>query len=209
MSVYIQLFHGRDTPTEEMPDWGYDGPVLGPLPFFHVTYNCDHKVIRDDSEDWVGSLFFEPDGCVYYDGKWYGDYSIISADLVEKRPEIKARVELPTKDKLIPPDKYKPETPSIMTPPMLQPLPPKALPANDALDAQSICLQRGFRRPQSVPKFTKPDPRGADYGRFDVFFSEGGSGVSVTYRGGVENSGDYNMLFLTPKDFNNWALNCA
>jgi hypothetical protein len=28
--VYLQLFHGRKTPDEQMSGWGTEGPVLGP-----------------------------------------------------------------------------------------------------------------------------------------------------------------------------------
>ena len=29
--VFIHLLHGRDDPAEDMRDWGYTGPVLGPF----------------------------------------------------------------------------------------------------------------------------------------------------------------------------------
>ena len=38
--MYLGLFHGRDTPNQVMNDWGFDGPALGPLIYFHTTYAC-------------------------------------------------------------------------------------------------------------------------------------------------------------------------
>jgi len=70
--IYIHLFHGRDNVDEAMDDWGFDGPVLGPLPYVHITYMSEIK-IGDD---------FEPlrikDDCVEYDGKYYGDWSMFN-----------------------------------------------------------------------------------------------------------------------------------
>jgi hypothetical protein len=45
--VYLQLFHGRKTPDEQMSGWGTEGPVLGPFPFVHSTYGSDIKVDSD------------------------------------------------------------------------------------------------------------------------------------------------------------------
>lgn len=39
--LYIGFFHGRNTPEEAMDDWGFDGPVIGPLKWWHTTYNCN------------------------------------------------------------------------------------------------------------------------------------------------------------------------
>ena len=36
--LYIRLFHGRTDPNQDMDDWGFDGPVLGPYQFFNTTY---------------------------------------------------------------------------------------------------------------------------------------------------------------------------
>jgi hypothetical protein len=51
---YLMLWHGRTDREEEMNNWGENGPVFGPFPFFHLTYKC---------------------GIVYYDGMYYGDWS--------------------------------------------------------------------------------------------------------------------------------------
>lgn len=99
MSVYLHLFHGRDDPEQDMDDWGFDGPVIGPLKYVHVTYMTDLKM---DMEQDVAAKFFPelieqheemlgrnvvPTFCgehhlyltedlVVYDGKYYGDWSV-------------------------------------------------------------------------------------------------------------------------------------
>jgi hypothetical protein len=36
--MYIELLHGRDDPKEEMEDFGFKGPIIGPFSFMHVSY---------------------------------------------------------------------------------------------------------------------------------------------------------------------------
>jgi hypothetical protein len=43
MPAYIELFHGRTDPKEELEDWGSPGPIFGPLQFVHTTYACHIK----------------------------------------------------------------------------------------------------------------------------------------------------------------------
>jgi hypothetical protein len=33
MFVYLELYHGRHSPDENLDDWGFEGPVLGPFPY--------------------------------------------------------------------------------------------------------------------------------------------------------------------------------
>jgi hypothetical protein len=40
--LYVGLFHGRNSPEQVMDGWGFDGPVIGPLKWFHTTYG-DHQ----------------------------------------------------------------------------------------------------------------------------------------------------------------------
>ncbi len=71
LPIYIHLFHGRKTPDEQLEDWGHDGPVLGPFPFAHITYNTDIKL---DNEAFHELRFV--DDLLYYDGVYYGDWSV-------------------------------------------------------------------------------------------------------------------------------------
>jgi hypothetical protein len=84
--VYLQLFHGRKTPDEQMSGWGTEGPVLGPFPFVHSTYGTDIKVDSD-------APIFLVDGLFYYDGAYYGDWSVISADHALGDPKLASRIE--------------------------------------------------------------------------------------------------------------------
>lgn len=94
MSVYIQLFHGRHTPDEELDDWGFDGPVLGPFPWFHMTYGCDVK-LGDDPIVVTGKEIDFPvpdnDGFIQFLGSYYGDMSIVDRATIRKSPELLKR----------------------------------------------------------------------------------------------------------------------
>ena len=37
--IYIRLFHGRKGPKQDMQDWGFNGPVLGPFDWIHGVYD--------------------------------------------------------------------------------------------------------------------------------------------------------------------------
>ena len=56
-----------------MDEWGFDGPVFGPYKYFHTTYACTVKMGRDNDE--VDELAIIDD-LLYYDGKYYGDWSV-------------------------------------------------------------------------------------------------------------------------------------
>lgn len=67
--AYLKLFHGRKEPKQDMEDWGEQGPVFGPFPFFHTTYGSEIKFGEGLYLKIVGD-------CVYYDGWYYGDWSV-------------------------------------------------------------------------------------------------------------------------------------
>ncbi len=73
--VYIHLFHGRKTPGENLEDWGEQGPVLGPYTFMHTTYACDIRMGKEDGDTDDLSIIGD---LVYYDGMYYGDWTIFS-----------------------------------------------------------------------------------------------------------------------------------
>ncbi len=39
-TVYLNLMHGRATPDQQMNDWGFDGPILGPFGQLGVSPNA-------------------------------------------------------------------------------------------------------------------------------------------------------------------------
>ena len=80
MPVYLKLFHGRDRPDQDLDDWGFEGPILGPFPYVHTTYAEDVAVGNDCYLKIVDDL-------LVYDGKYYGDWSVFSADMLKAMPE--------------------------------------------------------------------------------------------------------------------------
>lgn len=82
MSIFIELLHGRHTPDEELEDWGFDGPVLGPFPWFHMTYGGDVN-LGERGLIVMGSKVEFPvpdkDGLIPFLGAYYGDMSIMSS----------------------------------------------------------------------------------------------------------------------------------
>jgi hypothetical protein len=93
MSVYIQLFHGRHTTIEELDDWGFDGPVLGPFPWFHMTYGDDVKlgdpIVVDGKE--IEFPVPDNDSFIRFLGAFYGDMSIVDRATVRRSPELLKR----------------------------------------------------------------------------------------------------------------------
>lgn len=91
MPVYLELFHGRSSQTEQLDDWGTQGPILGPLKYVHTTYASDIKVETADGQAGVLSVVGEqaPD-LLYYDNLYYGDWSVFSSDVLTD--ELKTRV---------------------------------------------------------------------------------------------------------------------
>lgn len=78
--IYLRLFHGRTNPRQDMDDWGSDGPVLGPYLFAHTTYAWDIKLGKPDGN--CDELYAFED-MVYYDGIYYGDWTVFNADTLE------------------------------------------------------------------------------------------------------------------------------
>jgi hypothetical protein len=83
LSVYLRLFHGRKNPTDQLDNWGSDGPVFGPLSYVHTTYASHIKLGEPDQPfDNLGDLTMAND-LVYYDGVWYGDWSVFSVEQLD------------------------------------------------------------------------------------------------------------------------------
>lgn len=96
MSIYIQLFHGHHTPDEQLDDWGFDGPVIGPFPWYHITYGCDVKlgddpIIIDGKE--VPFPVHDDNDMIPFLGAFYGDMSITDGETVLKSPELIKRIQ--------------------------------------------------------------------------------------------------------------------
>ena len=103
--IYIELFHGRK-PGEELHDWGRPGPIFASPTFFHVTYACEIK-FSDDVDNIltvVGGGDDTVSDCVYYDGMFYGDWSVFSQEIFDSSAELRARLTIFDQDKARVPD---------------------------------------------------------------------------------------------------------
>jgi hypothetical protein len=74
MSVYIKLLHGRDDPKQDMQDWDFNGPVLGPFEAVHFTYRDHIRCIWNSGAQEIELGF--TDDLLTYEGKHYGDFEI-------------------------------------------------------------------------------------------------------------------------------------
>jgi hypothetical protein len=89
MKVALELFHGRRSPDEHLETWGRQGPVFL-VDYVHVTYGGDLKLgLPKPAGD--GDLHFVDD-LVFYDGIFYGDWSVFPAALVRKDSELGGRL---------------------------------------------------------------------------------------------------------------------
>jgi hypothetical protein len=97
--VYLYLFHGRRDPAEQMDDWGEMGPTLGPFQFVNSVAGSELSLGYDGEELKI------VDGLVYYDGMWFGDWSVFSAHTFENSLEMKQRHEVFDQEKAKLPEK--------------------------------------------------------------------------------------------------------
>jgi hypothetical protein len=80
--LYLRLFHGRAEPNEHLDDWGFDGPVIGPLEFMHTTY-AFHVKLGFVNPEKARAFKLDPrfpeliahEDLLVHDGKYYGDWS--------------------------------------------------------------------------------------------------------------------------------------
>ena len=86
--LYLKLFHGRIDPAQDMNDWGSDGPVFGPYNFIHTTYS---SLVRLGNEDGSCCELFSYEDMLYYDGCYYGDWSVFD-ELTLKKGKYKVAV---------------------------------------------------------------------------------------------------------------------
>lgn len=91
--IYIELFHGRK-PGEQLQDWGMPGPVFASSGFFHITYACEIKFGEDGSDilTIVGGKDDTISDCVYYDGVFYGDWSVFSEEVFARSSNLRSRL---------------------------------------------------------------------------------------------------------------------
>jgi hypothetical protein len=71
--IYIQLFEGQENEDDELSEGGQNGPVFGPLQFVEVA---NGRLIKLGTEGDHYELTITLNGFVYYDGLYYGDFSV-------------------------------------------------------------------------------------------------------------------------------------
>jgi hypothetical protein len=93
MKIYIDLFHGRKSLSENLDGWGETGPIIGPFDSVSFTYMY-HIRLNDKDNSIVLDLPVVGD-CVFYDGMLYGDFCIFHEDFFIERPDQKIRLQKP------------------------------------------------------------------------------------------------------------------
>jgi hypothetical protein len=77
--MYLKPLHGRDYPDQQLNDWGFDGPWIGPLEAVHDTYRTDtafYFLDAPEGAEEAGPANFFVGDLLLVDGKYYGDYEI-------------------------------------------------------------------------------------------------------------------------------------
>ena len=75
-TVYLHLYHGRCDADEDMDEWGFDGPFI-PVQAFGFTYETLWIIRNGDREE-----LKLVEGCVEWDGKFYGDFEVIASAII-------------------------------------------------------------------------------------------------------------------------------
>lgn len=70
--VSLKMYHGRDTPEEEMGDWGFDGPTLTA----DIVVVFPDRVVLYHSGPMVATVIPLVENLLSHEGKFYGDFSI-------------------------------------------------------------------------------------------------------------------------------------
>lgn len=79
--MYLMLFHGRSNPEDTPDDWGFDGPIIGPLNYFHATYltYVSYELVGGGASEGPSDVlyvhgdlmtFHEPNEVPQYFGDW-------------------------------------------------------------------------------------------------------------------------------------------
>jgi len=80
--MYLQLYHGRIDPAQQMDDWGFLGPTFGPLSCYVHTYCCNFRIYAECGTD---ELWLEKyDDMIRWEGCFYGDMEVFVAEAGDK-----------------------------------------------------------------------------------------------------------------------------
>lgn len=77
--MYLELYNGRNFPNEEIDDWGFEGPILGPLTSVQLTY-LFHLKLHNEDENGRWTLFdlMGEEDMIKFKDKFYGDALVIT-----------------------------------------------------------------------------------------------------------------------------------
>lgn len=89
-TLSLKLFHGRSHPGEQLDDWGFDGPCLGPLSGVHLTYG-NVGVFGPEAERIALPTV---DDLLFYGGAYFGDASIDVASVQPPNTQVDERLTL-------------------------------------------------------------------------------------------------------------------
>jgi hypothetical protein len=86
--MYLGLLHGRNHPEECMNGWGFNGPSIGPLSWYHTTYAMTIRLSFLRAQD--AAKYFDESGrefdlqldgdLLVFNGKYYGDWTVYFVD---------------------------------------------------------------------------------------------------------------------------------
>jgi hypothetical protein len=79
--MFLELFHGRTDPDQQMDDWGSSGPIFE-IDSVQFTYGWHIKLYTEHNES-MEELVVNNKELVHYDGVFYGDLCIFTGELAE------------------------------------------------------------------------------------------------------------------------------
>jgi hypothetical protein len=77
--VVLHLYHGRAHPSENMEEWGADGPRIACL-CFGFTYDTLWIILPDEQRIELHRML----DCIEWEGVYYGDFEVISAEEADR-----------------------------------------------------------------------------------------------------------------------------
>lgn len=104
--LYLHLYHGRKDKAQDMEEGrGTNGPLLGPFTRIHITYADEIRCFLPEGSEAVEEAPAVSDEfllgidrkhrVLYYDGVWYGDYSIHPACAALKSEYLTKNIQVP------------------------------------------------------------------------------------------------------------------
>lgn len=98
--IFLDLFHGRKNPSQDMDDMGEPGPVFVSEHCFHTTYGSDIKFeqpsvaskkfhANQPAIHRMDCLLYVVGDCVYYNGMYYGDWSVFHSKAIDSKEDLK------------------------------------------------------------------------------------------------------------------------